>query len=112
MRDRIYRYLKQLKDPDVAAAAWGANKFPEPPVGAGPATSPPGGPSPSGADLSSFLAPPEGEFDASTLGSLEGQQPQTMGEMATQSRFADGLKKRRMMGNKITSQQRGELTYD
>lgn len=106
---------RRLKDPEFARASWSEQEFPDlsqqgkPPQPQAPKG---GGAGDVGAGaLQSFLAPQEGDFDASTLSSLEGQPAPTPSNPPPLDMFAEGMKRRRDQSRNVAQKMRGELTY-
>lgn len=114
MRYRILEMNRRLKNPEYARDAWSEQEFPDlsqqgkPPQ---PATPQSGGGEVGAGALGAFLKPQEGDFDASTLESLEGQPAPTPTNPPPLDMFAEGLKRRREQSRNVAQKMRGELTY-
>lgn len=119
MRDRVYRYLKLMQNPEAARKSWPTAPLPDAGTGAQPQQAPQGGsgPSPTGASLEAFLQPQEGDFDPErNFDVMGGKAPQTMADAAATDRFADGMRRRRLAAERAAERaaeapKRGGLTW-
>jgi hypothetical protein len=61
--------------------------------------------------LNSFLQPPGDEFNPEEPQVMNAPQAPIGSQMDGQKRFADAMKRRRLMADRSQTKQRGELTY-
>ena len=113
MKDRLYRYIRQIRSPRNFSEAWSKSTLEVPTTEAQQQQQPLAQESPELTSnmLQNFEAPEMNEFNPEEALNVNEQPPQTMAGADAKARFADALRRRRKQADQALAKQRGELTY-